>query len=244
MHAILTAIALTLIIQLPCGSAEAAIYSYKDEQGRTIFVDEEYKVPTKYRGNAAVIREQRNQPVPAAEAGSEDASESAAEPSGDSEAAEPPARAVVDRDTQLRARQQVEKLDRERAYQTPVMVRGNRVLVPVEIGVGNQTAHLMLLLDTGAASTILHRPSVKELPFAPGEQVSAQVASGRPVRSEKVITRFIDVGPFELKDFPVMLMTPQGSGLPFDGMLGMDFLKSHPYEIDYANEIIHWKTTP
>ena len=38
-----------------------------------------------------------------------------------------------------------------------------------------------------------------------------------------------------------MLITPQGGGLPFDGMLGMDFLKSHPYEIDYRNEIIRWK---
>ena len=51
----------------------------------------------------------------------------------------------------------------------------------------------------------------------------------------------MDIGPFIIKDFPVLLITPQGSPTGFDGMLGMDFLKDHPYEIDYRNEIIHWK---
>lgn len=245
MHAILTASVLTLLILLPGGSAEAAIYSYKDEQGRTIFVDEEYKIPAKYRGNTAVIQEQRSLPVSAVETDSEGApAEPGAEQGNPGEAAEPPARTVVDRETQQRARQQVEKLDRERTYQTPVMVRGSRVLVPVEVGVGNRTAHLMLLLDTGATGTVLHRSSVKDLAFAPGEQVSAQLASGRTVKAERVNVRFIDIGPFELKDFPVMLVTPQGPNLPYDGMLGMDFLEAHPYEVDYANEIIRWTTVP
>jgi hypothetical protein len=230
MHVISTVIALTLMVLLPAFDSGAAIYSYKDEQGRTVFVDEEYKIPARYRGNTAVIQEQR-QPVPAAEEGS------------DAEQQEPPAQTFVDRETQLRARQEVEALDRERAYQTPVMVRGNRVLVPVEIGVGNRTAHLMLLLDTGATITVLHRSAVKDLPFSPGEQINARVAGGRTVKSEKVVARFIDIGPFEIKDFPVMLITPQGSNLPFDGMLGMDFLKTHPHEVDYANELIRWKTS-
>jgi len=245
MHAILTAIVLTLLILLPGGSAEAAIYSYQDEQGRTIFVDEEYKIPAKHRGNTAVIQERRSLPVPAVETDSEGTpAEPGAERGNSGEPAEPPARTVVDRETQQRARQQVEKLDRERTYQTPVMVRGNRVLVPAEVGIGDRTAHLMLLLDTGATSTVLHRPSVKDLAFAPGEQINTQLASGRKVSLERVNTRFIDIGPFELKDFPVMLVTPQGPNFPHDGMLGMDFLETHPYEIDYTNEIIRWKITP
>ena len=160
---------------------------------------------------------------------------------GEDKPAEPPAKTVIDRDAQMRARQQVQMLDRERAHQTPVMVRGNRVLVPVEVAFGGRTAHLMLLLDTGATSTVLHRSALKELTLPAGEQIVAKVAGGRTLKSEKVVTGHLDVGPFLMKDFPVMLITPQGSVLPFDGMLGMDFLKDHPYEVDYRNEIIRWK---
>jgi predicted aspartyl protease len=113
--------------------------------------------------------------------------------------------------------------------------------VPVEVAVEGRQAHLMLLLDTGSTSTVLHRQSVRELPFQPGETVNATVAGGRKLKSEKVVTRYLDVGPFEMKNFPVMLISPQGTNIPFDGMLGMDFLKDHPHEIDYANEIIRWK---
>lgn len=229
MHAIIAATTLLLLVILPVGDAAAAIYSYKDENGRIVFVDDEQRVPAQYRGTTTTIHEQLSQPEPAKEEGEE------AKP------ATPPAKTTVDRESQMRARQQVEMLDRERSHQTPVMVRGNRVLVPVEVAVGNRTAHLMLLLDTGATSTVLHRPSVKDLPFQAGEQIAARVAGGRTVKSEKVVTRHLDIGPFVLKDFPVMLITPQGPTLPFDGMLGMDFLKDHPHTIDYANEMIRWK---
>jgi len=38
-----------------------------------------------------------------------------------------------------------------------------------------------------------------------------------------------------------MLIDPVRSSLPFDGMLGNDFLRNHPYGIDYQKEIIFWK---
>lgn len=232
MHVIITAVALAFAMLLPAGTVEAEIYTYKDAQGRTVFVDDAHKIPSQYRGASSSIQELRDQPAAVTEEGDE------------GENKEPPAQPFIDRETQMRARQQADMLDRERAYQTPVMVRGNRVLVPVEIFVGNRSANLMLLLDTGATITVLHRPSVKDLPFAPGEQIKAQVAGGRTVKADKSMVRLVDIGPFELKDFPVMLIDPHGANLPFDGMLGMDFLKDHPYEIDYNNEIVRWKPTP
>lgn len=226
MHTFLTATILLLALLIPAGKADAAIYTYKDDNGRTVFVDEEHKIPARYRTNTRTITEQRDlQQV----TGSEGA-----------EPAEPPAQTVTDRESQTRARQAAERLDRDRIYKTPVMVRGNRVLVPVEISVNGSTSHLMLLLDTGATMTVLHRSATQNLPFAPGETINATVAGGRTVKSEKVVTGYLEAGPFRMKEFPVMLITPQGSGQPFDGMLGMDFLKDHPYTVDMDNEMIRW----
>lgn len=229
MHVLLTAAILALLIALPAPDLEAAIFTYKDENGRTVFVDEEHKIPARFRSGTRTIQEQRDL------LSSGDGEESAP--------AEPEAQPLIDRETQLRARQAAERLDRERTLKTPVMVRGNRVLVPVEIAVGDRTSHLMLLLDTGATMTVLHRQSVKELPFLPGETINATVAGGRTVKSEKVATRYLEVGPFKMQEFPVMLITPRGSDHPFDGMLGMDFLKDHPYTVDMDNEMIRWLPT-
>lgn len=228
----LIAIALTLTLILSAQPADAAIYSYKDDSGRTVFVDDEHKIPSQYRGNTTTIQQQRD--LPQAEA----------TPEGEGEKAEPEGQVYFDRATQMKARQQAQQLERQRASQTPAMIRGNRVMVPVEVGVGNRTTHLMLLLDTGATHTVLHRASVKGLPFQGGATIDANVVGGRKIKAEKVVTQHLDIGPYILKDFPVMLISPQATGLPYDGLLGMDFLKDHPYEVNFDTEMVHWKTQP
>ena len=244
MRATFPAIALALLVLFPPCHAAAAIYSYKDASGKTVFIDDAQKIPAQYRDSSTIIEERRVEPEPAGEAEGGDAG---GQDAGGKDAqdrvkpAEPPAKMIIDRETQIRAREQAQMLDRERAHQTPVMVRGTRVLVPAEVGFGNGIAHLMLLLDTGATSTVLYRPALKELQLPAGEQVTTKAAGKRTIKSEKVVTRHFDVGPFLMKDYPLLLTTPQSTGLPFDGILGMDFLKDHPYEVDYRNEIIRWK---
>jgi hypothetical protein len=79
------------------------------------------------------------------------------------------------------------------------------------------------------------------LRFPPGEQIDLQGSGNRAIKAEKVLAGLIDIGPFELKDFPVALITPQGDTHAFDGTLGNDFLKDHPYVVDYAREMLRWK---
>ena len=226
----LIAFCLTLLLLLPAVAADAAIYSYKDDKGRTVFVDDEQSIPAKYRGNTAVIREQRT--PPAVEEGS------GAAP------AEPEGEVYIDRATQQQAREQARMLERKRASQTPVMVRGSRVMVPVEVAAGGKTANLMLILDPEAPNTVFHRAAVAGLRFQPGTNADIKLAGGRKLKAERVSLQHIDIGPFILQDFPVLLVTPQADGLAYDGQLGMDFLATHPYEVNYDAEMVYWKSLP
>jgi hypothetical protein len=156
-------------------------------------------------------------------------------------AVERPAQTITDRASEQLARQEAAKLDRARAYQTPVMVRGSRVMVPVEISRDGKTAHLMMLLDDKAPTTVIHRTAVEELRFPPGEQVTLTGTGNRAVKAEKVLAGLIDIGPFELRNYPVVLITPQGGTRSFDGTLGIDFLKDHPYTVDFDREMLRWQ---
>ncbi|GEM_PF-5024352 len=228
----------------PATEVGAAVYKYTDESGRSYFVDGETRIPERYRGSASQVQSAR----PAAPQAS--ATEEEGTPAGQAESAEkaekaevvePAARTITDKTLEQRARQEAAKLDQARAYQTPVMARGNRVLVPVELRLGGKDAHLMLLLDDKAPVTTIHRSAVEELRFPPGEQITLPGTGNRNVKAEKVVAGLVDIGPFELKDFPVVLVTPQGGTRAFDGTLGVDFLKDHPYTVDYEREMLRWK---
>lgn len=232
--------ALICLLLAPLSPAAAAVYKYVDESGRTIFVDGEAKIPARYRGTSTQVQSARPAPPETSDATLSQSGEAETQ-AETADPAEPPARTITDRDIEQRARQEAAKLERARAYQTPVMARGNLVMVPVEIIVGGKSAHLMLQLDDAAPITTIHRSAVQELPFPAGEQINLPGSGNRAVKAEKVAAGLIDIGPFELKNFPVALVTPQGGSRAFDGILGSDFLKDHPYTVDFEREMLRWQ---
>ena len=213
-------IVLVLLAAPLTGSAE--IYKYRDQDGRLNFVDDENKIPAEYRDRTETIWEG-------------DTALGAFDSPDNGEANTTPA---------IQGDEASDKTSRSGApqkYQTPVVIKGNRVLIPVEVALGNRVAELSLLLDTGASTTVLHRASISGLDLPSGRPYKARVAGGGIVNSTRITFRHINVGPFHIKKASAMVINTTGKQPPFDGMLGMDFLKNHPYRIDFENQVINWE---
>jgi len=211
------AMLLTAPIPGQCG-----IFRYRDAEGRLTYVDDENKVPAQYRDQLTSVPEAKDSLIVY---GSQEEQDSASAP-GAADQQEPETRVGNKRNTD---------------YQTPVEITGNRVLVPVEVAMGNRVAKLKLLLDTGATVTVLHRQSLAELQLPSGKSYKARVAGGSIVKSQRIKFRHLSVGPFQMEKAYAMVINLKGQQLPFDGMLGMDFLKNHPYQIDFQEKLITWE---
>ncbi len=130
-----------------------------------------------------------------------------------------------------------------KSLSTPVKVYGNQVLVPVELSDGNRQINAQLLLDTGASQTVFHRRTVASLRIKLLGKGWSRLAGGQLIATEKVRLAALQVGPYTWKTPEVYLIDLNDSDAPFDGLLGMDFLRQHHYRIDFQQQLIHWQPT-
>jgi predicted aspartyl protease len=218
LRAVLTGI---LLVAMPAAGL-CDIYKYRDAQGRLNFVDDASKVPAQYRDQVTTLSEAGPSPAVRESQGEDHSWQEAPPDTRQTPDAEPDRESRAD-------------------YLTPVEISGNRVLVPVEVALGNRAVKLRLLLDTGATVTVFHRQSLEDLQLPSGTMHKARVAGGSVVNSRKIRFRRLRVGPFLIEKPYAMVIAPEGRQLPFDGMLGMDFLKNHHYRIDFQKKLIIWE---
>ena len=175
-------------------------------------------------------------PVPAGAGCAQGGSAPTALPSDRREPGQEPAMLIV----QERVPEQVVALPSEQA--TRVRIVNNQVLVPVTLKNGTETASLELVLDTGASRTVIHEGSAVRLNIDLNAARSSQseVADGRVISLHTVKVDSLAVGPFVLPAAELEVIAYSGKDGGRDGLLGMDFLGKHRYQIDMEHELIRW----
>jgi hypothetical protein len=226
------------------GPAAAEFFKYTDRQGRTHFVDELWKIPAEYQGQAGRYREKYDHL-------SEGQKAQVVQSDLDrQQEAEQERRRQIDRQLDdLRRQEEEERLRRAererrqelRATETPVTIANNQILVPVAFANGGLETDAHLIMDTGATHTVLYRPVATRLNILTIAKGQSKVAGGQTLHSEVGKVDAMRVGPITARDFPVVILSFEGGAPAYAGLLGMDFLSRVDYTIDYDAKVVRWK---
>jgi predicted aspartyl protease len=125
--------------------------------------------------------------------------------------------------------------------ETRVFTNGNKVLVPMQLGYRGNEISTLLVLDSGAATTLVHREAASALHMRPVRHGSCRLADGRVIRTDIPDLDYIVVGPNRMTNFTTVIVDHEGAQESSKGLLGMNFLHNVNYHVDFRRAVISWE---
>ncbi|VFQ44234.1 retropepsin-like aspartic protease [Desulfoluna butyratoxydans] len=202
---------------LSSGTGYAEFYQYRNEDGVICFTDDLSQVPKEEAEKSKVFYDQFD---------------------------EKPEEPVVDLKEEEMTKEERERKGKPapvaNAPSTRFTFADNKILVRVTIGNNNRTVSAILLLDTGASTTVIHKALARRIGLRNMATGQASVAGGHTIQTGITRADFISLGPKKLENPTITVIPYYGGHTQHEGLLGMDFLKHFPHTIDTANHRILW----
>ncbi len=126
---------------------------------------------------------------------------------------------------------------------TSITVAGNAVFVPVVLGNGTNQVEALFLLDTGASRTVVIKEIADRLNLNLNQvrKTRVQVVGGGLLDAYRATLSDITVGPYSMRNTEILIIEHRGRPVKFDGLLGMDLLRSMKYNVDLEQQVINWE---
>ena len=242
-YAIFCASMVLLLMCLP-SDLRSEFYKYVDKEGGIFYVDDLSKIPEEYRDAVHIYREKYDhlsdqEKSLILEKDREQLRE--LELDNERQLNEQLQQAVKIEEEEKRKEVEEARKKLQEKMQTRVIVDNNRILVPVTLSNGGVEVETHLLLDTGASHIALHRSIAEQLNIVALSRGRAQVVGGQTIHIETGQISYFKVGPYNMENALVIIVSQAGESLNYSGLLGMNFLKNVQYTIDYQNQMIRWK---
>jgi len=223
---------LTLLLPAP---SPAEFYSYEDSRGTVHFVDDPARIPPEYRQKKQVRKDRYD------DLGADERTMMLERDRQERDAVRRREEESRSRSRQARkaAEAKAEMARLLEALVTPVAIRGRQVFVPVRLSHGGAETDAMLLLDTGATTSVITPEVAARLKIGEAERVRVGVVGGRVLNAKKLVLGGMQVGPVNRANQEVVIIR-QRPGEMGDGLLGMSFLAGLKYTIDFEKQTLNW----